>query len=98
MHAQPMARRVRQRVNEAADERSLRGRQLGILSATGIDREGLASDQARDVIRIETRGIHDLPRGDRFLFGPHDMAAGSPLTAEEGSAGQEYGACRARRL
>ncbi len=66
MNAEPMARTVRHRINEAADEsRGLR-RQFRVFATAGVNRERLTITDARDIIRVETGRVHDRISVDAF--------------------------------
>ena len=61
--------RVRQGINKVVDEFGTRAANFAVLTADGIDGPGTRPEQAGDFIGVETGGIDDAARFDRFGLG-----------------------------
>ena len=94
----PWPDRVGQRVDQAVHERSLGRHDVHVLAAARVDRERLASQHPRHLVRIQAAGVDHRPRENRLALGADDDAVRAAVGAEESRARQERDArVRARR-
>ena len=91
VHAQPVAGALGQRVDKAVDQ-ALRARpQFGVLPADRIDREFLATEHRRQLVRMEAGGVDNRAGGNAFPRRLQLDPAGVRPAADDGGARQQVG-------